>query len=199
MVLMMLGFVGISAAALSAYLLHRHQDILRLQGEVFRARAALDDALDRRRELAETWCSLCEEKGALPGHTPALRRSLRTILQSAQEEADSPLSLARLEEEKNFGRLLRAASGEFLSQMEGEGPHKEFFQRYFHSLGSLERDIWDSHRLYNELVGAFNGRLRGVGGWLFRRWEKLEPQAPLPVAGGTKPSWKSPEKVSIPT
>ncbi len=198
MVLMILGLVGILGATFSAYLLHRHQEILRLQSEVFRARAAMDEALDRRRELAETWCSLCEEKGAMPEHTPALRRSLRAIIQLEQEEMDSDMSSTRLEEEKSLGRLVHSAYVAFLGQMEGEGPHKEFFQKYFTNLTNLEKDIWDAHRLYNELAGMFNRRLRGVGGLLFRRWEKMEPQTPLPVAGGTAPHWKASEKASIP-
>lgn len=199
MVLMILGLVGIIGAGFSAYLLHRHQEILKLQSEVFRARAALDETLDRRRELAETWCSLCEEKGAMPQHTPALRKSLRTILQLDQEESESDMSFARVEEEKTLGQLIHNAYVAFLGQMEGEGPHKEFFQKYFVSLTNLEKDIWDSHRLYNELVGLFNSRLRGVGGLLFRRWEKMEPRTPLPVAGGAKPALKPSDKVSIPS
>ncbi len=199
MVLMMLGLVGIIGASFSAYLLRRHQEILRLQSEVFRARAALDEALDRRRELAETWCSLCEEKGAMPQHTPALRKSLRTILQLDQEEAESDMSSFRLEEEKKLGQLVHSAYVAFLQQMEGDGPHREFFQKYFISLTSLEKDIWDAHRMHNELVDVFNRRLRGIGGFLFRRWEKLAPQTPLPVAGGAKPSWKTSDKISIPS
>jgi hypothetical protein len=186
--MMLWGLAALGIAAVLAHLLRRHETILRLQGQVLKARLALEGLLRQRRELVSTWCSLCEERGLLPGHIQSIRRSLGRLSAAAANPAPAPdLRASFMEDEKTLSRLIREAYVQFLDLMQDEGPHKDFFQQYYNSLTRFEKDIWDAQELYNDAVRLYNAQIRGVGGWLFRRWDHLSPLPPIPAPGPDRP------------
>jgi len=184
------GLAGLLTITFIVYLMQRHERILSLQAQVLRTRFALEGVLRQRRELVETWCTLCEERALLPERIGALRQSLVTIAQVTAKPNTGLRAKNRetlINEEKNLSRLIRETYALFLEGIQEDGPHKDFFQKYFQSLTQLEKEMWDAQELYNDSVGVFNQHLRGPGGWLFRRWEHLEPLPSLPFLGADSP------------
>jgi hypothetical protein len=179
MTVMLLGLAGLAAAALLAYMVQRHQDLLRLQAQSARARAVLEGVLRQRKELVQVWCSLCEERGLLADWVPQLRKALGRL----EEVPVSGDRLgARWQEEKRMSRVIRESYASFLDGMGADGAHREFFQQYFRSLTRLETEMGDAHELYNDSVRAFNAALEGWSGWYFRHWDRLRPKPALPPA-----------------
>lgn len=171
MMLMWAGAASLAVVIALVYFLRRHEDILRLRAQVLNMRFTLDTLLRRHRELAEVWCSLCEERDLLTDHIRLVRRKL------SERVADD----GRLRQERELAALIREAYALFLERLTDKGPHQEFFGQYFASLTRLEKEVGDAIELYNDSTAVYNRGLRGVTGFLFRRWERLVPQPDLPV------------------
>lgn len=191
MKLMFLGLMGLSAVAAAVHLFNRRRALLGLRSQLLGARHVLEDILRQRQELAQVWCALCGERGLLPDHLPALRKSLARLAPALGEArlrrpapafpaADRNALLdARLVEEMRLSRLIRQGFALFLEGFSVESPSANFFRQYFRSLARLEKEIGDAQELYNDAAAVYNRALGGLTGRALRVLTGYKPQTAL--------------------
>ncbi|HRY29637.1 MAG TPA: hypothetical protein P5079_06310 [Elusimicrobiota bacterium] len=174
--MMLFGFVILAAVSAFAYFMRRRDDVLRFQAQILSVRFALETLLRRRRELAGTWCSLCEERELMPDHIRRVRQALGRMAEAEQKGGNEFFPAGRLEDEKKLSRLIRETYVHFLEQMPDDAAPRDFFRQYLQSLTRLEKEVSDAQELYNDCALVYNNALAGWVGRLLRRWERWRPR-----------------------